>query len=99
MAFNYRASCRARSHDEFTARIGVVSEEADETQGWLDFILASRLIASQEVYRLLGETTELAAIFSATFGTARSNQKQRGKERHKSRGSDDARVAASDHSR
>jgi len=33
LAFNYRASCRARSHAEFTAKIGLVAEEADETQG------------------------------------------------------------------
>ncbi len=28
---NYRAACRARSHAEFTAKIGLVAEEADET--------------------------------------------------------------------
>ena len=28
---NYRAACRARSHAEFTARINVVAEEADES--------------------------------------------------------------------
>jgi four helix bundle protein len=33
VAFNYRATCRARSHTEFTARMGVVAEEADESQG------------------------------------------------------------------
>jgi four helix bundle protein len=51
-AFNYRASCRARSHDEFTAKIGVVAEEADESQGWLEFVEAARLIESNEVERL-----------------------------------------------
>ena len=35
VAFNYRASCRARSHAEFTAKIGIVAEESDEAQGWL----------------------------------------------------------------
>jgi four helix bundle protein len=38
LAFNYRASCRARSHAEFTAKTGVVVEEADESLGWLEFI-------------------------------------------------------------
>ena len=28
---NYRSACRARSHAEFTARISVVAEEADES--------------------------------------------------------------------
>jgi four helix bundle protein len=31
VAANYRAACRARSKQEFIAKIGVVSEEADET--------------------------------------------------------------------
>ena len=33
---NYRSSCRARSHTEFTARLGIVLEEADESELWLD---------------------------------------------------------------
>jgi four helix bundle protein len=31
VAFNYRSSCRSRSHTEFTARICIVAEEADES--------------------------------------------------------------------
>lgn len=75
VAFNYRASCRARSHTEFTAKIGVVAEEADESQGWLEFIRAARLLSSNEVDRLLDEATELAKVFSATVGTARYNER------------------------
>jgi four helix bundle protein len=78
VAFNYRASCRARSHAEFTARIGVVAEEADETQGWLEFIQAGNLIPAREVVTVLGEATELAAIFSASVGTARAKERNRG---------------------
>lgn len=36
VALNYRATCRARSHNEFTAKIGIVAEESDEVQGWLE---------------------------------------------------------------
>ncbi len=32
VARNYRITCRARSHVEFTARLGVVLEEADESR-------------------------------------------------------------------
>src|SRR5206468_9244041 len=38
MAMNYRAAGRGRSHKEFTAKMGVVSEEADESLGWLELI-------------------------------------------------------------
>jgi four helix bundle protein len=77
MAFNYRASCRARSHDEFTAKMGTVAEEADETQAWLEFIEAGELAASPDLPRLLGESRELVAIFSASVGTARYKQRRR----------------------
>ena len=76
VAFNYRASCRARSHDEFTAKIGLVAEEADESQGWLEFIEAGKLIVSTELLGLLRESHELVAIFSASVGTARYKQRK-----------------------
>jgi len=76
LAFNYRAACRARSHAEFTARTGVVAEEADESLGWLEFIEAARLLASDELKRLITEARELVAIFSSAYGTARRNQRR-----------------------
>jgi four helix bundle protein len=78
IAFNYRAACRARSHAEFTAKIGTVSEESDETLGWLEFIEAARLIHSSMLSTLVHEASELVAIFSASYGTARANQRTEG---------------------
>ena len=78
VAFNYRASCRSRSHAEFTARIGVVAEEADESQGWLEFISDAKLISSPTLHELVAEATELTAIFSASLGTARAKQRRKG---------------------
>src|SRR5580693_5579023 len=78
VAFNYRASCRARSHAEFTAKIGTVAEESDESLGWLEFIEAAELIeGSADLPRLAGEARELLAIFSASFGTARRRKRKR----------------------
>ena len=75
VAFNYRASCRSRSYAEFTSRIGVVAEEADESQGWLEFIVAAKLISAPTLERFIAEATELTAIFSASVGTARAKQR------------------------
>jgi four helix bundle protein len=75
VAMNYRSSRRARSHAEFTARIGIVAEEADETLGWLQFIERSRLINSPELARLLIEAGEMLHIFAASAGTARHRQR------------------------
>jgi four helix bundle protein len=77
VAFNYRASCRARSHAEYTAKIGVVAEEADESLRWLEFIEAARLLASTELERLIAEAPELTAIMSASHGTARYKERNR----------------------
>jgi four helix bundle protein len=55
VAFNYRAACRGRSHAEYTAKIGLVSEESDESLGWLEFIEAAELLKSEELQRLLAE--------------------------------------------
>jgi four helix bundle protein len=79
VAFNYRASCRARSRAEFTAKIGTVAEESDESLGWLEFIEAAQLIGeSADLPRLAAEARELLAIFSASVGTVRRrNRKKR----------------------
>jgi four helix bundle protein len=77
VAFNYRSTCRARSHTEFTSRIGIVAEEADESQGWLEFIDDAQLIAGEHLKRLRSESDELVAIFSASVGTAREKERQR----------------------
>jgi len=74
---NYRASCRARSHAEFTAKIGVVAEEADESASWLDLIAEAKLVNSDLLPRLQKEGHELEAIFSSSAGTARRNQRSR----------------------
>jgi four helix bundle protein len=77
VAFNYRAACRGRSHAEYTAKIGVVSEESDESLGWLEFIKAGRLLASEELSRLLAEAEELSKIMSTSYGTARYNERNK----------------------
>ena len=59
--------------------MGVVAEEADESQGWLEFVEAAELVKSATLTRLIREATELEAIMSAAYGTARYNQKQRRK--------------------
>jgi four helix bundle protein len=73
-AANYRASRRARSHTEFTSRIAVVAEEADESLFWLRIALKSGLSPSPELPRLLHEADELTAIFSKMVGTSRRNE-------------------------
>jgi len=72
VAANYRATCRARSRSEFVAKMGVVLEEADETQLWLELI---KLLPGKRVDSLLAETNELVAIFVASRKSASLNLK------------------------
>jgi four helix bundle protein len=74
VAANYRASCRARSHAEFVARIGIVEEEADESSFWLDIITETGNASNEKVEPLLSEARELTAIFTASCKTAKSNR-------------------------
>jgi four helix bundle protein len=70
---NYRAACRARSRIEFVAKMGVVLEEADETQLWLELIIESKLLSLKRVQPLLVEANELVAIFVVSGKSASTN--------------------------
>ena len=70
---NYRAACRGRSKAEFIAKVGIVTEEADESAYWLELIAESGLLASELVGPLHREAEELTAIFTASARTAKAN--------------------------
>src|SRR5947207_15435942 len=38
---NYRAACRAKSPADFTAKMGIVEEEADESLYWMELLIES----------------------------------------------------------
>ena len=71
---NYRASRRARSHAEFAAKIGVVSEEADESEYWLARAVRHRYGDTGTATRLHEEALELTKILGRSAGTARRNE-------------------------
>ena len=70
---NYRAARRGRSKKEYIAKIGIVVEESDETEHWLDLIMASELMSEDRVKDLHEESLELLKIFSKTRRTARGD--------------------------
>ena len=71
---NYRSSRRARSRAEFIARLGVVVDEADETEHWLSLLHDGGLAAGPELDWLLDESRQVRAIFASSLTTARANQ-------------------------
>lgn len=73
---NYRASCRARSTQEFIAKLGIVVEETDESAFWLEMIIDSGLLKKELVQLLLQETNEILAIIITSVNSAKKNQKK-----------------------
>jgi four helix bundle protein len=71
---NYRAACRARSRNEFIAKIGVAGEEADESSGWLELLVEASLTTADAAQPLILEANELLAIFVASRKTAQHRQ-------------------------
>lgn len=77
VAGNYRAACRGRSHTEFTAKLGVVLEEADESELWFEVAAERNMGNRVQRDRLLDEASQLRAIFSKACATARSRERAR----------------------
>jgi len=68
---NYRAAGSARSAAEFSAKIGIVLEEADETLFWLECLIEAGIVKQELLGELLSEANELVAIFAASYRTSR----------------------------
>jgi len=74
---NYRAACNGRSRAEFIAKLGIVVEEAEESEYWLLIVHRMRSVDAPEVPELYQEAVELRSIFSRSAGTARANSPSR----------------------
>jgi four helix bundle protein len=70
---NHRSACRARSRREFIAKLGVVLDEADESELWLEALIHCELAPDAlPIKPLLREAGELRAIFFQSIRTARN---------------------------
>ena len=73
-AANYRAATVARSHAEFTSKIGTALEEADETIYWLEYLTRVGWLPEDATYaEVLQESLEMAAILGASKRTSTRN--------------------------
>jgi four helix bundle protein len=93
VAANYRACSRARSDKEFCSKMGVVVEEADESQLWIELLPEVHPRIDAAVHKeLLRESGELTAIFTASHHTATANLEKRKAEKKKARANNTARA-------
>ena len=71
---NYRSACRARSKLDFIAKLGIVSEESDESAFWIELLVEAGKIGREESNALLTEANELVAIAVSSINTARKSR-------------------------
>jgi four helix bundle protein len=72
---NFRAATRARSDNEFFAKLSIVIEEADETLFWLEIMEESELVSADKLQLLKQEVTEILSIFAKSRKTIKNNKK------------------------
>jgi four helix bundle protein len=61
---NYRAVCRARSQNEFFAKLSITIEEADETLFWIEILIESEIFSEAKMNDLVNELTEIIKVLS-----------------------------------
>jgi four helix bundle protein len=74
---NYRSACRGRSRPDFTSKVGIAIEEADESLYWMEMLIESGIVPDERLNSLMQEANELIAIFTASVKTARSNSSRK----------------------
>ncbi len=72
---NYYSACKARSKADFLHKLGIVEEEADETQLWIELIIESGLIKEYRLKDLLREVKEITAIMASSRITVKGLRK------------------------
>lgn len=65
MYANYREALRSRSKTEFFSKMTIVVEEADETEMWLDLVIASKIMHPDFVKSLHTESEALLKILAS----------------------------------
>jgi four helix bundle protein len=70
---NYRAACRARSTAEFQSKMGIVEEESDESNYWIELLVDAGLVKNDLVQDLLREGNEITAMTVASIKSSRQS--------------------------
>jgi len=74
VAANYREASRARSDAEFIAKIELCSQEADESQLWLELFQDDCGISAEVIGPIWQEADELIAIFTTMSKNAKDKR-------------------------
>ncbi len=73
VAANYREASRARSRADFVSKIEICTQEADETQLWLELLKEGCKVSMAQVDTLWQEADELISIFVTMSKNTKEN--------------------------
>jgi four helix bundle protein len=71
VAANNRAVRRARSKQEFIAKMSIGAEETDEIASWMESLVETGIVRKAPEENLLSDANELTAIFAPSQRTAK----------------------------
>ncbi len=74
----YREASRARSDQEFVAKIELCTQEADETQYWLELLQDECGVTESVIQPIWKEADELISIFTAMSRNTKAKKKRDG---------------------
>jgi len=69
---NYRSACRAKSRADFTNKLKIVEEEADESLYWMELLTEAGLVRTSRLTNLYNDTNEVLSMVTAAIRTIRS---------------------------
>ena len=72
VAANFREASRARSDAEFISKLGIVEQELDETQLWLELLVESKIVSAPKLSLLIKEVDELLSIIVTAVRNTKS---------------------------
>ena len=62
---NFRAALRGRSKAEFLSKLSISVEEADESEMWIDLIISTKMLESEQIHTLHSEILLLLKTLSS----------------------------------
>jgi four helix bundle protein len=72
---NYAEARAAESRNDFVHKLRIVLKELNETQSWLEQIVANGLFSRDKMTAIIAENQELCWIVAASIRTARRHER------------------------
>lgn len=73
VAANFRATCRAKSNNDYIYKLAVVIEELDESQFWLEMLIELKEIENQKALIWMDEISNILAVFTSLHHNKKMN--------------------------